>query len=248
MEWIIPSEITGDKQNVVGDLHAHISAYLRNNTELFQNKKVLDLACHDGRSSSLLSELGAELVFGVDIRENLIRSCRIEHKSKPIYFFTNDITNYGFIDALVSESKVITCFGAFYHLTDNFTFLDHLCKDNIEYVILETLFGTESTNAFMFPLFEETSRLLNGYHPTYKKVPICQPNLSWIYQALDQIGFKLDYVEKYYSRTDFENLDDFETNKRMILKMYNPALLKKNSYLKFEDIWQWNNDNLIHQC
>ena len=246
MEWLIPLEEEGLHDGVINTIFN--KDYLKHNQKLFQNKNVVDLGCHDGQSSSLLSDLGADWVFAIDIRQDLIKSARTKNKTKPICFFTNDITNYGLVDALVSESQVVTCFGAFYHLTDNFTFLDHVCKDNIEYVIIETMFGAESPNAFLFPLFENTCHRGNGYHPKYSKVPVCQPNLSWIYQAINQIGFKLDYVEKYYRRTDFENLTDFETNKRMILKIYNPNLIKKTNYLKFKDIWEWNENNLVHEC
>jgi ubiquinone/menaquinone biosynthesis C-methylase UbiE len=248
MEWIIPSELITVPNQISPGLHNVLKTFLNKNESLFKDKIILDLACHDGNSSRQLIELGAKRLVGVDIRDNLIEIARDSCQGKSAYFFTNDITNYGLIDSLIAESNVVTCFGAFYHLTDNFTFLDHVCQKNVEYVIFETVFGTESPNAFMFPLFENTSINFNGYHPKYSKVPICQPNLSWIYQALNQIGFKIDYIQKYYSSTEWETVPDHEINKRMIIKMYNPNIIKKDTYLNFDDIWQWNDNNLIQQC
>ena len=249
MEWVIPAEVNGKQNRVATKVHLHINSYLQKNKDLFQDKVVLDLACHAGASSKIITDLGAKQVVGVDIRADLIEMARGLCKDvSSTYFFTNDITNYGLIDALVAESNIVTCFGAFYHLTDNFTFLDRVCQKNIEYVIFETMFGTESPNAFVFPLFEDTSMKLNGYHPKYSKVPIYQPNLSWIYQALNQIGFKIDYIQKYYQSENWNHIIDFETNKRMIIKMYNPNIIKKDTFLEFDDIWQWEENNLIQQC
>ena len=252
MEWIIPAEASGLHNGIGLNMHPKPVAYLEKNKNLFQDKVVLDLACHTGISSKILTDSGAKRVVGVDIRDDVIEMARDRCKQdSSVYFFTNDITNYGLIDALIAESNIVTCFGVLYHLTDNFTFLDHICNhDHIEYVVLETMFGTESPNAFMFPLFENTSMRMNGYHPKYSKVPICQPNLSWIYQALNQIGFKIDYIEKYYQSEKFDQMtdDECENNKRMILRLYNPKLVKKTDYLKFDDIWEWNEDQRIHQC
>ena len=248
MEWLIPSEVAGTQSLVSNVLHPISRRFLIQNKDLFDNKSVVDLACHTGFSSHLICELGANRVVGVDIRKPLIESAREKYKGLPISFFVNDITNYGFIDALVSEANIVTVFGGFYHLTDNFSFLTHICADNVEYVIIETMFGTESQNAFLFPLFEDVELNRNGWHPKYKKVPIAQPNLSWIYQALNQIGFKLDYIEKYYSNTNWDTVKDFETNRRMILKMYNPRLISKTKHLEFDDIWEWNDEHKIHQC
>jgi trans-aconitate methyltransferase len=249
MDWIIPQEESGRAKKVTFSNHPNVVKFLERHKLLFQDKVVLDLACHTGSSTGIISGHGAKRVVGIDIRKDLIEYARDHYKDESIYFFCNDITNYGLVDALVSESNIVTCFGALYHLTDNFTFLEHICKDNIEYVIIETMFGTESPNPFMFPLFEDVTMPLNGYHPKYAKVPICQPNLSWIYQSLLQIGFRIDTIEKYYQSTNFENLrSTFEDNQRMILKFYNPKLVQKTNYLEFDDIWEWNEDTLIQQC
>jgi 2-polyprenyl-3-methyl-5-hydroxy-6-metoxy-1,4-benzoquinol methylase len=40
--------------------------------ELFVKKQVLDLACHNGKSSFRIKKCGASSVHGVDIRSNLI--------------------------------------------------------------------------------------------------------------------------------------------------------------------------------
>lgn len=223
-------------------------AALRRIAPLIKNKKVLDLACHDGTSSMILSDVGAKSVVGVDIRRDLIDIANQLREGRNIFYFCNDIENLDLIRALVKESEVVICLGAFYHLRNNFDWLDTVCADNIEYVMLETVFGVESPQAHVFPLFENTSLKANGYHPKYERVPVNQVNLSWIYQAMIQFGFRMDYLEKGYNSRDWDKITDFESNKRMFLQMYNPAMIHKLDCLEFDDIWQWNDDNLIHQC
>ena len=69
MEWIVPVEEEG-LHDVVSNFSVKNIDYLKHNQKLFQNKNVVDLGCHNGQSSSLLSDLGADWVFAIDIRQD----------------------------------------------------------------------------------------------------------------------------------------------------------------------------------
>lgn len=247
MDWSIPME-GNPCHNRHGIMQEQKRAAIRSLAPLIKNKRVLDLACHDGTSSMILYDSGAASVVGVDIRDDLIKFANQSRQGKNIFYFCNDIENLDLLSALVKESDIVVCLGAFYHLRNNFDWLDTVCAENVERVILETMFGVESPQAHIFPLFENTSLRANGYHPKYKKVPVNQVNFSWIYQAMMQFDWRLEYLEKGYHSRDFAHIIDFETNKRMFLKMYNPRKISKTDYLEFDQIWQWDDNNLIHQC
>ena len=174
--------------------------YLSLNTNILQNKTVLDLACHDGKSTEIIHKLGANHVYAVDIRSDLIESAQRRLNAKNVEFFVGDITDNQMISNLVANSNTVTCFGALYHLFDHFNFLSYILKPNIEYVLLETEFGAESLNPEMYWAFERTDRILNGWYKDFKLVPHGTPNLAWILQSAELFGFSCDWIEFYGSK------------------------------------------------
>lgn len=171
--------------------------YLSLNAELFKNKIVLDLACHSGQSTKVIHELGAKHVYAVDVRPELINKAQQELAVSNVEFIVGDITDYQLLPSLVTNSNIITCFGVLYHLFDHFRFFSHILKSNIEYVLFETEFGTESLNPTMDWGFEVTDNILHGYHENLKIIPNGTPNLAWILQASDVFGFKCDWIKFY---------------------------------------------------
>lgn len=175
--------------------------YLSSNAKLFKNKTVLDLACHSGESTKIISELGARHVYAVDVRPELINKAQQELAASNVEFIVGDITDYQLLPGLVTNSNVITCFGVLYHLFDHFRFFSHVLKSNIEYVLFETEFGAESLNPLMDWGFEVTDHILHGHHKDLKIIPNGTPNLSWILQSADIFGFKCDWIEFYGNKT-----------------------------------------------
>ena len=171
--------------------------YLSLNTEILKNKTVLDLACHHGESTQIIHTLGATHVTGVEVRENLVDQARQKLCASNVEFFVKDITDYNFISPLVKNSDTITCFGVLYHLFDHFRFLSNILTPNVEHVLIETEFGTESLNPEMSWGFEITDHKLHGHHKNLKIIPNGTPNLSWILQSADIFGFKCDWIQCY---------------------------------------------------
>lgn len=211
----------------------------------FINQQVLDLACHSGDSSVRIKNCGAKSVVGVDIREQLIANARSINQDTAIDFICNDITDYNFLSPLVNKSTVITCFGALYHLFDHFRFLSHVLKPNIDYCLIETLYGPESPNPEMYWGFEDTDSILNGWLDGVNVIPHGSPNISWIKQSANIFGFDVDFIARRYSQTDFSKVTDENSNKRMVVRLYNTKKFSYNTPLQLNDIWQWSDDNLV---
>jgi SAM-dependent methyltransferase len=174
--------------------------YLSDNKKILENKTVLDLACHTGESTRIIHSLGAKHVYAVDVRQNLVDQARQSLLANNVDFFTNDITDYDFLSGLVKNSTTVTCFGVLYHLFDHFRFLSHILSSNIENVLIETEYGSESLNPEMDWGFETTDHRLHGYHPDLKIIPNGTPNLSWILQSAEIFGFKCDWIQFYGNR------------------------------------------------
>lgn len=172
------------------------SHYLQINNHILKDKTVLDLACHDGISTDLILKNGAKHVYAIDIRSHLIEKAR-SNITGPVDFFVGDITNNSLTSSLIEQSNTVTCFGVFYHLFDHFRFFKQILRPNIEYVLMETIFGPETLNPEMFWGFEVTNDDLHGWMEDVNLIPNGTPNLSWIIQSSRIFGFECDWVHCY---------------------------------------------------
>jgi SAM-dependent methyltransferase len=168
----------------------------QHNREIFDQRTVLDLACHAGVSAQLLQDCNAKHVYAVDIRSNLIEHAKNTVQGR-VEFFCGDITDTDLILPLVQKSNVITIMGVFYHLFDHFRFMTQVFKPHIEHVIIETLAGSESLNPEMYWGFERTNLDMNGWCPGVDIIPAGTPNLSWILQSAKILGFECDWIKRY---------------------------------------------------
>lgn len=178
--------------------------YLKLNNKILQNKIVLDLACHTGTSTNLILQNNARHVYAVEIRPELIEQAKT-NVAGSVDFFVGDVTNSDLINPLVSKSQTITFFGALYHLFDHFRFFSYILKPNIEYVLIETVFGPESANPDMFWGFENTDNILHGRAGDCKIIPHGTPNLSWIINSARIFGFECDWVYCYGTRYQLDH-------------------------------------------
>lgn len=171
--------------------------YLPIHQSIFKNKTVLDLGCHSGESTKIIHNLGACHTFGIDIRENLIAQAKQYRSADNIEYFSGDITDSDFLSKLVAASETVNCLGVLYHLFDHFRFFSQIFKPNIEHVLFETEYGSESLNPEMFWGFETTDHVLHGWAKDLKIIPNGTPNLSWILQAASIFGFECDWIHCY---------------------------------------------------
>ena len=103
--------------------------YLRRNQSIIKDKIVLDLACHDGESTSIIQSLGANHIFAIDIRHSLIEQAKLT-VSSGADFYVGDITDSNLTDPLVEKSQTVILLGVLYHLFDHFRFLSNILKYN----------------------------------------------------------------------------------------------------------------------
>lgn len=170
--------------------------YLSANSHIIKNKKILDLACHDGESTSIIQNLGADHIFAVEIRDHLIKKAQ-QRISGNVDFYQGDITDFNLINPLVNQSQTVMLLGVFYHLFDHFRFMSTILKPNIEHCLIETVCGSESLNPEMYWGFEETDSDFNGRFADYDRIPNGTPNTVWIVESAKIFGFDCDWIHYY---------------------------------------------------
>lgn len=175
--------------------------YLQTNQLVIQDKIVLDLACHDGESTSVIQSLGAKHVYAVDIREHLVQQAQ-QKVFGNVDFYVGDITDSTLVDPLVTKSQSVILLGVFYHLFDHFRFLSSILKPNLEHCLIETVCGPESLNPEMFWGFENTTNRRNGKFGNLDRIPHGTPNTAWIVECAKIFGFELDWIHYYGKHTN----------------------------------------------
>ena len=167
--------------------------YLKLNQHLIKNKTVLDLACHDGESTGIIKDLGANFVYGVEAREEVLQKAKNEVKGN-VDFFVGDIQDQKLIAPLVKKCQSVILLGVCYHLYNHFGLFTQILRPNIDHVLIETIAGPETMNPAMFWGFENTNHVSNGWHPETVEIPHGAPNLSWIFATANIFGFSCDWA------------------------------------------------------
>ena len=115
---------------------------LARNLDAIQNKKVLDIACHDGRFSYACLKLGAKHITGVEGRQPLVDSAE---KNLETLGFPKDKYNFicgDIFDKLTDfeegDFDTILCLGFFYHTIRQIELLQQIKRLNPQYFILDT--------------------------------------------------------------------------------------------------------------
>jgi hypothetical protein len=180
-------------------MHMKKEKYLKTNSSILENRIVLDLACHDGESTSIIHQHNPAHVYAVEVREHLVKQAQQRLPNANVDFFVGDITDPNLMTDLVAKSNTVVCLGVLYHLFDHFRFLSYILKPNIEYVLFETEMGIESLNPDICWGFESTNDILHGWMDNIHTIPNGAPNLSWILQSAEIFGFKCDWIDWYGS-------------------------------------------------
>jgi SAM-dependent methyltransferase len=208
---------------------------------MFKGNSVLDLGCYTGYSTNLMYQYGATRCKGLDIIDKFVKTATEQFANSDVSFICDSLTNKDLIRSLSANHNIVATFGTFYHLYNHFELISAFCQPNVHYVLIDTLYGPETADTSMFWFFENSHPML----PEPNIIAKGTPNLSWINQACNRFGFKLDYIHRYHSERDFNLVKDHESNKRMTLRFFNPQKVNKSTQLDINQTWQWNNNKLI---
>ena len=115
---------------------------LTRNRYAIKDKKILDLASHDGRFSYACLKLGANYVAGVEARPHLVKYAKenlinLGCEQKHFTFIEDDIFNY-LPKVKSGEFDTIICLGFFHHTIRQIELLREIIRIKPKYFILDT--------------------------------------------------------------------------------------------------------------
>ena len=115
---------------------------LSRNQKAIKDKRILDLASHDGRFSWACLELGASHVTGVEGRRQLVESATenligLGYKPDNFTFIQGDIFDY-LQEIETKEFDTVLCLGVFYHTVRQNELLNQMKRIQPAYFMLDT--------------------------------------------------------------------------------------------------------------
>jgi SAM-dependent methyltransferase len=131
-------------------------------------KRFLDVACNGGGYSMVANDLGAEYVFGFDVREHWIKQAEFLKRhlaadGARIEFALCDLRE---IDEKIDDARFDICLfkGIFYHLPDPIASLKEVADRTEEILILDTAVAKEKPDGYLQLVFEGTVNPMSGVH------------------------------------------------------------------------------------
>jgi SAM-dependent methyltransferase len=162
-----------------------------NHLQIFDEQKVIDLACGSGNYTAALSNLGVN-ISGVDISEEMIKKAK--QKSEKINWYHADIANLPF---QYSEFTGAICTLAIHHFQDLqkiFKEINRILKVGSRLVIF-----TSSPE-------QMANYWLNEYFPKMMKKSIIQmPKIETVSEALENNGFHIVGYETFMIQPDLQD-------------------------------------------
>jgi len=186
-----------------------------------KGKVILDVPCGDGKYSQLMLDKGANKVIGIDISEEMIRTCEKKILSKNGIFFCADITNFDF--SIIKDSTgniqtydVIYTF-ALWHYLPNLISLEKAVKNVTSYLNKNGVVYVLALDSENIPC---KSKILNVWSSSNKGNPLRDGDkISWNYLRDGKWMFPKNIRSYFWKNDTLKQI--FESNTLKEVSRYN---------------------------
>lgn len=208
-------------------LNIRYKGLIEKNKDLLVNKKILDLASHDGRWSFAALEVGAHSVIGIEGREELVSDAYSNFKSYGIdpskyRFYNGDISKV--LNENYFDVDIIFCFGFLYHTSSHIPLFVSLKNLNPIYIIIDTKIS-------LFPdcvveLILENSNIAGNAiedlsTSNSKKTIVGKPSRLALYMLFKHFGYKVNEVDWSNVIDEQDCVRDYKCGERITLIAHN---------------------------
>jgi SAM-dependent methyltransferase len=133
------------------------------NLDYLKDKKVLDLACNNGRWSYAAAVAGAKEVVGIEGREDKVEEARAFiskfNLDKKVEFQQGDIYDWLFENRETFDT--VLCLGIYYHIMDHYMLLRLIARAKPECIIIDSGF-IRAFSPYVWLMQEDPSIHLNA--------------------------------------------------------------------------------------
>jgi len=165
----------------------------------FEDKRVLDLASHDGRWSFAALHMGAERVTGIEFRQSTMDKSHFILKgdmAERSHFINGNI--FDVMPQLLAEGEkfdIVLCLGIFYHIMDHHRLVRLMTAFAPELIVMDTTL-VDKEGAFIRLHKEKADSHLTGApeDADRKSVLIGTPSRQGMEMMANDFGYGMTYV------------------------------------------------------
>jgi len=204
-------------------LNKRVEVLIENNVELIKDKKILDIASHDGRFSFAAIKNGAAHVIGIEGKRYLVEN---SIKNMERYGIPKD--KYSFIVGDIHEEikkiepgeiDTIFCFGFFYHTMQHLFLLSQIKRLEPYCLILDSnVLKSDQPIIRVGAQGGKEGSAISSENTKNNKTIVGIPSKSAIEIMLDNMGFSFEYFD--WPNKDFNDwkfLGDYKNGRRISL-------------------------------
>ncbi len=189
------------------------------NPTLFEGKRVLDLACHDGRWAFAAMKSGAREVVGIEGRPELTAHAveNFHHygiDESAFRFETGDVVEY--LQRLDEQFDIVLNLGFFYHTLKHLEILEGMAKTKAVKFIIDTAI-TPSPEPVIEVVEEPVADPRNAIdHLCTNKLvaPVGYASRTAIASMLRYVGFEMEERPWHQRVNDFTECEDYRAGRR----------------------------------
>lgn len=204
-----------DSEDLTERLSERHKYIIQENLDAFDNKSVIDIACHDGRWSFAALDAGATNVVGVEARAKLCARAKeiASELEEENYVFMEDDAHMFMArqQAQKIQTDTVLIFGFLYHTANIPHILHSATRLAKEYIIIDTNIVTADRAIAKFH-YEDSAPKLAAFHPDNKQVLVSVPSLAMIRMILHHEGWDCHPVTHFDSP-----LRDYASGRRVTI-------------------------------
>jgi hypothetical protein len=143
MPPLIPIEFAPENERNFARLQERHRRIIDGNIDLLANRRIIDLACSNGRWSYASVVAGAKFVIGVEGREEkaqeaeaILKKLEVEERYR---FEVGDIFDWLYLNR-EEPADTILCLGVYYHIMDHYRLLTLMAKTSASAIIIDSGF------------------------------------------------------------------------------------------------------------
>ena len=127
-------------------LNQRYCALIQSNADIIADRRILDIASHDGRWSLAAYKTGAEYVLGIEARQHLIEAASSNMREyqvpdRKVQFLQGDVlVELDHLEA--GRFDTVFCFGFLYHTIDHMALFRRIARLNPINLVIDTAIST----------------------------------------------------------------------------------------------------------
>lgn len=203
-------------------LNIRYQGLIERNKDLLVNKKILDLASHDGRWSFAALKAGAHSVIGIEGREELVKDAyenfRAYDTNPTRYkYFLGDISTV--LNTKSFDVDVIFCFGFYYHTTLHVPLLASMKKHNPSCIILDTKISQSSDCVIELSMDDssQAGHAISDSSTINKNTVVGKPSRLAINMLFNHFGYETEEIDWSIYIGDNDSVKDYRVGDRITL-------------------------------